>query len=87
MFYSCYTYEKLKNAHKYFDAEKKLLYIPIGNDYPLYQKKYAHHINESLEYALYYINDDELIEVTPVSIRLRKKILNTEQRKKFDAKK
>ena len=41
----------------------------------------------SLEYALDYINDDELIEVTPVNIRLRKKILNTEQRKKFDAKK
>ena len=41
----------------------------------------------SLEYALDYINDDELIEVTPVGIRLRKKILNTEQRKKFDAKK
>ena len=41
----------------------------------------------SLEYALDYINDDELIEVTPVAIRLRKKILNTEQRKKFDAKK
>jgi len=59
MFYSCYTYEKLKNAHKYFDAEKKLLYIPIGNDYPLYQKKYAHHINESLEYALYLLSIDE----------------------------
>jgi len=41
----------------------------------------------SLEYALDYINSDELIEVTPLSIRLRKKILNTDQRKKFDAKK
>lgn len=41
----------------------------------------------SLEYAIYYINSDELIEVTPKSIRLRKKILNTELRKKFDAKK
>lgn len=41
----------------------------------------------SLEYALDYINSDELIEVTPVSIRLRKKILNTDQRKKFDARK
>ena len=41
----------------------------------------------SLEYALDYINSDELVEVTPHNIRLRKKILNTEERKKFDAKK
>ena len=40
----------------------------------------------SLEYALDYINSDELVEVTPHYIRLRKKILNTEERKKFDAK-
>lgn len=40
-----------------------------------------------LEYCLDYINSDELVEVTPHFIRLRKKILNTEQRKKFDAKK
>ena len=41
----------------------------------------------SLEYALDYINSDELVEITPLNIRLRKLILNTEQRKKFDAKK
>jgi GTP-binding protein len=41
----------------------------------------------TLEYCLDYINSDELVEVTPNAIRLRKKILNTEQRKKFDAKK
>ena len=41
----------------------------------------------TLEYALEYINSDELVEVTPANIRLRKQILNTEQRKKFDAKK
>ncbi|MDD6223504.1 MAG: EF-Tu/IF-2/RF-3 family GTPase, partial [bacterium] len=41
----------------------------------------------TLEYALDYINSDELIEVTPRSIRLRKKILNTDQRKKFDSRK
>ena len=40
----------------------------------------------SLEYALDYINSDELVEVTPNHIRLRKRILNTEERKKFDAK-
>ena len=39
-----------------------------------------------LEYCLDFINTDELVEVTPNFIRMRKKILNTEQRKKFDAK-
>ena len=39
-----------------------------------------------LEYALDYINSDELVEVTPLNIRIRKRILNTEQRKKMDAK-
>jgi len=41
----------------------------------------------SLEYCLDYINSDELLEITPHYLRLRKKILNTESRKKFDAKK
>ena len=41
----------------------------------------------TLEYALDYINSDELVEVTPNHIRLRKKILNTELRKKYDSKK
>ena len=41
----------------------------------------------TLEYALDYINSDELVEVTPHFIRLRKQILNTEERKKADAKK
>ncbi len=41
----------------------------------------------SLEACLDYINNDELVEVTPVSYRLRKKILNTELRKKSDSKK
>ena len=41
----------------------------------------------TLEYALEYINMDELVEVTPENIRLRKEILNTELRKKHDSKK
>ena len=32
-----------------------------------------------------YINSDELVEITPNHIRIRKRILNTEERKKFDA--
>ncbi len=41
----------------------------------------------SLETALDFINDDEYVEVTPVTFRLRKKVLNTNERKKYDAKK
>ena len=40
----------------------------------------------TLENCLEFINDDELVEVTPNHIRLRKKILDTVERKKFDAK-
>ena len=40
----------------------------------------------TLEACLEFINDDELVEVTPNKIRLRKKILDTAERKKFDAK-
>lgn len=39
----------------------------------------------SLEQAIEFITDDELIEVTPVSLRLRKRILNTELRLKAEA--
>jgi GTP-binding protein len=35
----------------------------------------------TLEDALEYIGDDELVEITPTSIRLRKKILEPSMRK------
>lgn len=38
----------------------------------------------SLEQALEYLNDDEYCEVTPKSIRLRKKILNKSERERFE---
>ena len=41
----------------------------------------------TLEYCLDYINSDELVEVTPENFRMRKRILNTSERKKYDAKK
>ena len=41
----------------------------------------------SLEQSLEFINDDELVEVTPKSIRLRKRVLSKEQRMKDAAKK
>lgn len=40
----------------------------------------------SLEQALEFISDDELVEITPKNIRLRKKILDTEQRAKARSK-
>ena len=40
----------------------------------------------SLEQAIEFIADDELIEVTPKNIRLRKRILNTESRLKAESK-
>ena len=41
-------------------------------------------IRMTLEKALAYIEDDELVEVTPKSIRLRKKLLEESDRKKAD---
>src|SRR4030095_14218205 len=41
-------------------------------------------IRMSLEKALAYIQDDELVEVTPKSIRLRKKLLDANDRKRAD---
>ncbi|HZK35105.1 MAG TPA: translational GTPase TypA [Bacillota bacterium] len=38
--------------------------------------------NLSLEQSLEFISDDELVEITPTSIRIRKKILNLTQRRK-----
>jgi len=39
-------------------------------------------INMSLEYAVEFIEDDELVEITPKSIRLRKRYLKEHERKK-----
>jgi len=41
----------------------------------------------SLEEAMEFIDDDELVEITPKSIRMRKKVLGTEARKKIEARK
>ena len=60
--------EKHLTAIRSSGADEKLLLIP--------PKIFT------LEEAIEYITDDDLIEVTPKSIRLRKKILNTELRMK-----
>lgn len=39
----------------------------------------------SLEKCLEFINDDELLEVTPQNLRIRKRILNTELRAKYNS--
>ena len=41
----------------------------------------------SLEQSLEFIKEDELVEITPTSIRLRKLILNKELRMKAEARK
>lgn len=41
----------------------------------------------SLENYLEFINDDEMVEITPLNIRLRKKVLDTTERKKMDSQK
>lgn len=38
----------------------------------------------SLEQALEFINDDELVELTPAAIRVRKKFLKEHERKRAD---
>ena len=40
-------------------------------------------ITLSLEEAIAYINDDELVEVTPNAIRLRKRFLDPHERKRM----
>ena len=40
------------------------------------------HIKLSLEEAIAYIDDDELVEVTPMNIRLRKRYLDPHERKR-----
>ena len=39
-------------------------------------------INVTLEFALEFINNDELVEVTPDSLRIRKRYLKEHERKK-----
>jgi GTP-binding protein len=39
-------------------------------------------IRHTLEQALEFIEDDELVEVTPLSIRVRKKLLTENERKR-----
>jgi GTP-binding protein len=41
-------------------------------------------IQMSLEYAVEFIDDDELVEVTPISIRLRKRFLKENERRRAD---
>ena len=36
----------------------------------------------SLEFALEYIGPDELVEITPLNLRLRKRLLNADERRR-----
>jgi GTP-binding protein len=42
--------------------------------------------NMSLDEAIEYLSEDELLEVTPLNYRIRKRILNTDERGKLDKK-
>ena len=44
------------------------------------------HIDMTLEQALEFIDDDELVEVTPLNIRVRKRYLNENDRKRHNRK-
>jgi GTP-binding protein len=44
-------------------------------------------LNYSLEQALEFIDDDELVEITPASIRLRKKLLAEGERRRDEREK
>ena len=60
--------KKLTNIRTHSKDEAVRLTPPITHDV--------------LEKAMAYIQDDELVEVTPKSIRLRKKFLDPNERKK-----
>ncbi|CAL4323453.1 50S ribosomal subunit assembly factor BipA [Buchnera aphidicola (Thelaxes suberi)] len=68
---NCLTGKKLTNMRASGSDEAIMLVPPI---------------KMSLEQAIGFINDDELIEVTPNSIRLRKRFLTETERKKFSKK-
>ena len=60
--------------------EKKLTNVRAsGSDDAI---KLAPYTNLSLEQAIDFIENDELLEVTPDSIRIRKKYLSSHERKK-----
>ncbi len=61
------TEKKLTNMRASGSDEKAVLVPPI---------------RLTLEYALEFIDDDELVEITPKHIRLRKKFLKEQDRKR-----
>ena len=62
--------------------DEKLLDDLVLKDFTVVLKA---HRRMSLETCLDYINSDELVEVTPTAFRMRKRILNTTERKKYDS--
>ena len=90
--------ERKESYAEYFDIEdNKVLSI---DDLKITLKNNNSHSIESFmikvespDFKIVYTSDigtsnlDELVEVTPNNIRIRKKILNTEERKKYDARK
>ena len=76
----CYLY-----IHNFPLSEE---YVIAANTYLKYRILYASSYPvRSLEQALEFIDTDELLEVTPESLRIRKKILDSRLRKRQNMKK
>jgi hypothetical protein len=73
---NCCPSHGLGKAHRCPGSEGPLLTCPLWNR-PKEKEQF------SLETALEYIEDDELVEVTPKSIRLRKTYLKENDRKRL----
>ena len=62
-----------------YSEQKTMLSCASGSDEAL---TLTPPIKHTLEQALEFIEDDELVEVTPESIRIRKKLLTENERKR-----
>ncbi len=78
-------YNKENDIEVHVQRNKKLTNMRAANADKTVRLKPA--VKFSLEEALEYIRDDELVEVTPRSIRMRKLYLDTLERKRFNRKK
>ena len=58
MFYTANSYESFSALGENLDKKKKLLYLPIHTVHTKLSVKYAHHILDSFEYALYLFYTD-----------------------------
>ncbi len=77
-------FEKLHNFRllPIFVIVSMVIGIVIGKWYGISNFALTPPIDATLEYAVEFIEDDELVEITPKSIRLRKRFLTEHERKR-----